>query len=431
MKKRMTALLLSACMCAGLAGCGTNTPGNNPGHTKTDSSVTSLTDNITVTSVKTDVTSFDQLKNGINEFSMNMYSALPADENIFYSPYSIASALSMLDVGAGGTTKNELENALGITDLDKWNDEMKAYLSKDWSQNTFVNTANSVWMNKGTTWAANINSDFLTPAKDYYSGEIYEADFDGQADKVVQNVNNWVSDNTNKMIPEILKEIPGGTVMMLINAVYSEGKWDTPFTEDKTFQSSFYGTDKESVVDMMHLYGEHFAYMDNGEIKGITLPYDGDNVVMKVFMPTTDDGDINKLFDKLSNEEKQKLIDSLDDASNVEIDTLQLPKFTDEQSIDGLDDILKNMGIQSAYSESADFSKIADGIAVSSVNHKAKVIVDENGTKAAAETDIMIKETAMMPSEETYNFIVDKPFVYVIEDQSTGMILFMGRVNSL
>lgn len=431
MKKRMTALLLSACMCAGLAGCGTNTPGNNPGHTKTDSSVTSLTDNITVTSVKTDVTSFDQLKNGINEFSMNMYSALPADENIFYSPYSIASALSMLDVGAGGTTKNELENALGITDLDKWNDEMKAYLSKDWSQNTFVNTANSVWMNKGTTWAANINSDFLTPAKDYYSGEIYEADFDGQADKVVQNVNNWVSDNTNKMIPEILKEIPGGTVMMLINAVYFEGKWDTPFTEDKTFQSSFYGTDKESVVDMMHLYGEHFAYMGNGEIKGITLPYDGDNVVMKVFMPTTDDGDINKLFDKLSNEEKQKLIDSLDDASNVEIDTLQLPKFTDEQSIDGLDDILKNMGIQSAYSESADFSKIADGIAVSSVNHKAKVIVDENGTKAAAETDIMIKETAMMPSEETYNFIVDKPFVYVIEDQSTGMILFMGRVNSL
>ena len=431
MKKRMTALLLSACMCAGLAGCGTNTPGNNPGHTKTDSSVTSLTDNITVTSVKTDITSFDQLKNGINEFSMNMYSALPADKNIFYSPYSIASALSMLDVGAGGTTKNELENALGITDLDEWNDEMKAYLSKDWSQNTFVNTANSVWMNKGTTWAANINSDFLTPAKDYYSGEIYEADFDGQADKVVQNVNNWVSDNTNKMIPEILKEIPGGTVMMLINAVYFEGKWYTPFTEDKTFQSSFYGTDKESVVDMMHLYGEHFAYMDNGEIKGITLPYDGDNVVMKGFMPTADDGDINELFDKLSNEEKQKLIDSLDDASNVEIDTLQLPKFTDEQSIDGLDDILKNMGIQSAYSESADFSKIADGIAVSSVNHKAKVIVDENGTKAAAETDIMIKETAMMPSEETYNFIVDKPFVYVIEDQSTGMILFMGRVNSL
>ena len=431
MRKKITALLLSACMCAGLAACGTNTPNNDPEHTKPDSSVTSLTDKISVTPVKTDITSFDQLKDGINEFSMNMYSALPADKNIFYSPYSIASALSMLDVGAGGTTKNELEKALGITNLDEWNDEMKAYLSKDWSQNTFVNTANSIWMNKGTTWAANINSDFLTPAKDYYSGEVYEADFDGQADKVVQNVNNWVSDNTNKMIPEILKDIPGGTVMMLINAVYFEGKWDTPFTEDQTFQSSFYGTDKESVVDMMHLYGEHFTYMDNGEIKGITLPYDGDNVVMKVFLPTAEDGDINKLFDKLSNEEKQKLISSLDDASNVEIDTLQLPKFTDEQRIDDLDDILKSMGIQSAYSDSADFSKIADGIAVSSVNHRAKVIVDENGTKAAAVTDIMIKETAMMPSEETYNFIVDKPFVYVIEDQSTGMILFMGRVNSL
>lgn len=209
-------------MCAGLAGCGTNTPGNNPGHTKTDSSVTSLTDNITVTSVKTDITSFDQLKNGINEFSMNMYSALPADENIFYSPYSISSALSMLDVGANGATKKELENALGITDLDEWNAEMKTYLSKDWSQNTFVNTANSVWMNKDTSWSADIEKDFLTPAKDYYSGEVYEADFNGQPDKVVQNVNNWVSTNTNKMIPEILKEIPGGTVMMLINAVYFE-----------------------------------------------------------------------------------------------------------------------------------------------------------------------------------------------------------------
>lgn len=431
MKKKLTALLLSACMCAGLAACGRHTPNNNPEHTRTDSSVTSLTGNITVTSAKTDVTSFDQLKDGINEFSMNMYSALPSDKNIFYSPYSIASALSMLDVGAGGITKEELEDTLGITNLDEWNDEMKAYLSKDWSQNTFVNTANSIWMNKDTTWSSNIEKDFLTPAKNYYSGEVYEADFVGQPDKVVQSVNNWVSTNTNKMIPEILKEVPGGTVMMLINAVYFEGKWDTPFTEDNTFQGKFYGTDKESVVDMMHLYGEHFTYIDNGEIKGITLPYDGDSIVMKVFMPTADDGDINELFDKLSNEEKQKLIDSLDDASNVEIDTLQLPKFTDEQSIDGLDDILKNMGIQSAYSDSADFSKIADGIAVSSVNHRAKVIVDENGTKAAAETDIMIKETAMMPTEETYNFVVDKPFVYVIEDQSTGMILFMGRVNSL
>ncbi len=431
MRKKLTALLLSACMCAGLAACGRHTPNNNPEHTRTDSSVTSLTGNITVTSAKTDVTSFDQLKDGINEFSMNMYSALPSDKNIFYSPYSIASALSMLDVGAGGITKEELEDTLGITNLDEWNDEMKAYLSKDWSQNTFVNTANSIWMNKDTTWSSNIEKDFLTPAKNYYSGEVYEADFVGQPDKVVQSVNNWVSTNTNKMIPEILKEVPGGTVMMLINAVYFEGKWDTPFTEDNTFQGKFYGTDKESVVDMMHLYGEHFTYIDNGEIKGITLPYDGDSIVMKVFMPTADDGDINELFDKLSNEEKQKLIDSLDDGRNVEIDALQLPKFTDEQSIDGLDDILKNMGIQSAYSDSADFSKIADGIAVSSVNHRAKVIVDENGTKAAAETDIMIKETAMMPTEETYNFVVDKPFVYVIEDQSTGMILFMGRVNSL
>ena len=136
------------------------------------------------------------------------------------------------------------------------------------------------------------------------------------------------------------------------------------------------------------------------------------------------------MFDTLSNDEKQALINSLDTADYKEIQTVQLPKFTDEQGIDGLDNILKNLGIRSAYT-SADFSRIADDIAVSSVSHRAKVIVDENGTKAAAVTDIMIAGTAAMETEETYTFIVDRPFVYVIEDQDTGMILFVGRGNDL
>ena len=246
----------------------------------------------------------------------------------------------------------------------------------------------------------------------------------------MKDVNGWVSGHTNQMIPSIVDELPPTTVMMLINAVYFEGKWQTPFVEEDTYDDTFHGTNGDATVPMMHLYGERFSYIDTGLIKGITLPYDGSSVVMKVFLPSQEGDTISALFDTLSNDEKQALINSLDTADYKEIQTVQLPKFTDEQGIDGLDNILKNLGIRSAYT-SADFSKIADDIAVSSVSHRAKVIVDENGTKAAAVTDIMIAGTAAMETEETYTFIVDRPFVYVIEDQDTGMILFVGRGNDL
>ena len=430
MNKKIISLLLSACLCTSLAGCG-NADNNGGSVTKQKFSASKeLGSDIAVGAKPAPVDSYEELKNGVNNFAFDLYDALPKNSNCFYSPYSISSALSMLDQGAGGETKTELESTLGIRDLSTWNTEMQSYLNKDWSKQTYVNTANSIWMTTGKDWATNISDDFLLPAKTYYHGEIYEADFTDQADQVVKDVNNWVNEHTNQMIPSIMNDLPAGTVMMLINAVYFEGKWQTPFTEDNTYDDTFHGTGGDSTVPMMHLYDERFSYADNGSIKGIVLPYDGDSVVMKVFLPSKEGDTITGLFDALSSDEKQALIDSLDNADSPEIETVQLPKFTDEQSINGLDDILNRLGIQSAYA-SADFSKIADDIAVSSVSHKAKVIVDENGTKAAAETDIMIKETAMMPPEGTYNFIVDQPFVYVIEDQDTGMILFMGRVNDL
>ena len=430
MNKKIISLLLGACLCTSLAGCG-NADNNGGSITKQKFSASKeLGSDIAVGAKPAPVDSYEELKNGVNNFAFDLYDALPKNSNCFYSPYSISSALSMLDQGAGSETKTELESTLGIRDLSTWNTEMQSYLNKDWSKQTYVNTANSIWMTTGKDWATNISDDFLLPAKTYYHGEIYEADFTDQADQVVKDVNNWVNEHTNQMIPSIMNDLPAGTVMMLINAVYFEGKWQTPFTEDNTYDDTFHGTGGDSTVPMMHLYDERFSYADNGSIKGIVLPYDGDSVVMKVFLPSKEGDTITDLFDALSSDEKQALIDSLDNADSPEIETVQLPKFTDEQSINGLDDILNRLGIQSAYA-SADFSKIADDIAVSSVSHRAKVIVDENGPKAAAETDILIKETAMMPQEETYNFIVDQPFVYVIEDQDTGMILFMGRVNDL
>ena len=115
----------------------------------------------------------------------------------------------MLDQGAGSDTKTELESALGIKELSDWNNEMQSYLNKEWSEQTFVNTANSIWMTNQKNWAENISDDFLLPAKTYYRGEIYEADFTNQADQVVKDVNSWVKEHTNQMIPSIsFRQIP-------------------------------------------------------------------------------------------------------------------------------------------------------------------------------------------------------------------------------
>lgn len=428
MKKRIITLLLSGCMCCSLFGCGGGDE-HSTDPVKAQSGITCLTENIQTEEMMRQIDSYDQLSSGVNTFAMNMYRMLPEDSNCFFSPYSIVSALSMLDVGAGGKTKEELEKTLGISNLEAWNYQMQSYVSRQWSDETFVTTANSIWMDNQRKWANSIEDEFLYPVKNYYGGDIYEANFGANPDDVVEGVNKWVSDNTNDMIPSILSELPSDVVMMLINAVYFEGKWSKEFDEKDTMESVFHGTNGDKDVDMMHTYDETYAYIDDGSIKGVSLPYRGENVVMKVFIPSNTDGNIGTLVGNLDNEQLMTLINSFDEAEYKKLNVLQLPKFEDELSIEGMDDLLQNMGIKSAYSD-ADLSKISEDMAVSSVNHRAKIIVDECGTKAAAVTDIMVKATAM-PVEEIYNFIVDQPFFYVIEDMNTNMILFMGRVNNL
>ena len=337
----------------------------------------------------------------------------------------------MLNVGADGETKKEIEETLGITDFEEWNKEMQAYLSKNWTDDTFVTTANSLWMAKDGIWAENMEQDFATPVKRYYKGEVYEADFASQPESVVKEINQWTSEKTEGMIEKIVSYIPEDTVLMLLNAVYFEGKWELPFDKDDTYEGTFHGKDADSTADMMRMYGERFRYMDNGSIKGISIPYEGGSVQMKIFLPSDENAYIGDLLKNLSAEEKQELLDSLDNGSYEDIARLEMPKFTDEEELEGLDGILQDMGIRSAYTDGADFSKIADDVALSTVIHKAKVIVDEQGTKAAAVTGAMVEMTELFEPEPEITFIADRPFFYVIEDAGTGMILFMGQMNNM
>lgn len=443
MKKRMFTSLLCIGMAAALAACGAepqpiegNNTGDDPernvlpvapiGTEIGETGEEEMNEERVLTGEEA-----SQLKNGMNTFAFRLYDVLPGDGNLFYSPYSLCTALSMLDVGADGETGQEIEQVLGITDPESYRKEIQAYLSKKWTDDTFVTTADSVWLKQNGLFAENMEQDFADPVKQYYKGEVYEADFEGQPDAVAKEINQWTSDKTEGMIEKLVSEIPSDTVLVLVNAVYFEGKWETPFDEEDTYDGTFHGRDKDSTVDMMRMYDSSFRYLDNGSIKGISLPYEGGSVRMKIFLPSDENAYIGDLFKKLSAEEKQELLDSLNTSPYEDIARLEMPKFTDEEELQGLDGYLQDLGIRSAYTDGADFSKIADNIALSTVIHKAKIIVDEQGTKAAAATGAMVAMTAMMEPEPEITFIADRPFLYVIEDADTGMILFMGQMNNM
>lgn len=422
MRKRFLAGLLNICMIVGLVGCGAEVPGSNSADEEirvADYTGSELQGDVSI------------LRDGINTFAYDMYDRLEGGEDLFFSPYSLCAALSLLNVGAGGDTQAELQKMLGIEDRDAWNEAIRIYLARTWSEKTYMLTANSVWLQEDKEWSENIETNFLEPAEYYYNSELYQLDFTKNPDEAVEKMNAWANKNTEGMIPEIMKELPPGMVMALMNAVYFEGKWETPFTEDDTRERTFYGTEGDKEVELMYQYGENYAYVESNGMKGIALPYKDSTIVMKVFIPLEEEGDIESLYGALSTEEKETLLDSLDTATTEEIDTLAIPKFTMEKEMEGLNEILQDMGMQSAFLETADLDRIAEDVCVSEVLHKAKIEVDEEGTTAAAVTVIAVQECAAIDMEEPTTFIADRPFVYVLQDAETGIILFMGRVNNL
>ncbi len=418
MKKRLLLIGMSICLMLQTTGCGNTVPGEMKFGGK----------EITETPARTSISDEERImKDGVNHFGLSMYDEMDGEENCFYSPYSLCSALSMLDLAAGGKTREELETMLGISDAEIWKLEMQEYLEKKWSEKTFLKTANSIWLDENKKWSDIMEGKLVAPAREFFHSEVYRADFKDAS--TIDDVNAWVSDKTEGMIPELAQKMPEGAVMILMNAVYFEGKWEKPFLEDDTYEDTFYGRSGETTVDMMHQYDEYYRYYNDGSIMALSMPYKDGSATMKVLIPAGEDY-IGDLFSDLSVEERQQLLDDIDESGREEINCIQLPKFTLEESVDDMDRILQDMGIKTAYLPNADFDIMADDVYVNTVIHKAKLIVDAEGTKAAAVTGIVANDACAMPGEPI-NFIVDKPFICVIEDADTGMILFMGQINDL
>jgi len=366
---------------------------------------------------------------GNNKFALELYGRLKNQEgNLFFSPYSISTALAMTYAGAKDETEKQIAQTLCFPDIqkDKFHNvfgKIIKNLNKQSEKGVFeLNVANALWGQRGLDFLP----EFLNTVKTDYDANLEQVDFKTQAEEVRKTINSWVENKTKDKIKELLKQgmIDSMTRLVLTNAIYFKGKWGSQFKPGQTQDSQFtlLSNDKTNVPMMSQK--RDFNYMENDNMQALEMPYENNDLSMVIFLPKKIDG-INEL-------EKQLTVENLKNwLSNLHKKEVQVffPRFkmTSEFS---LADILSQMGMKDAFSEKADFSGMTGNrdLFISAVVHKAYVDVNEEGTEAAAATGVTMKVTSVAAPMPVFR--ADHPFIFLIRDNHTGSILFLGRVSN-
>lgn len=347
-------------------------------------------------------------------------------ENVFISPLSISMALAMVLNGSEGETHNQIKETLGLAGLSD-NEINENFLSLmnylvTLDSSVSVNIANSVWYDENLE----VKQTFLDQLQESYNARGEALNFNDP--ESVNIINSWVSENTNGRIETIIDEISDEMVMFLINALYFKADWLRQFDPEDTREADFYLEDgSKTSVDMMNQSGDFATYFSE-EVQMIELPYGDSLYTMSVLMPTDFDKPIDEFVEEFVNTEK--ISQWREGLRSTGRDVMvSLPKFELEYEL-SYNDILQSMGMELPFSESeADFSGIAEQSAqnlfISDVKHKTFVAVDEEGTEAAAATSVGIGVTSAPPAIE-----VNRPFVFIIHERTSGVNLFMGKVKN-
>lgn len=374
----------------------------------------------------------------VNSFGCDTFTRLKNNnENTFISPLSIHMALSMLACGAGGETYNQLASALGISDMNEWNSAMSRYVRGSLDKDVQLHIANSVWL--GQKLKPSPDEVFVSPLKNNYNAEVFKnVPFNRDtADKA----NAWASENTDKMIPQIVDSFNEETVAMLMNAIYFDAQWTGRFDKNSTQDETFKGSKGNTTIKMMNMSRVRKKYFKNEHMKGLEMTYGSGKYAMDILLSADDYANTADVWNSLTKEQRENtILEFTKDGIFSNIKTLKFPKFELEYSVDSkLKTVLNDMGITDAFNMiNADFSKIGTGsggenIFISDIIHKTALKVDEDGTKAAAVTAIVMSAVSAVIPEPVYDidFIVDRPFILMIRDTVSGMVLFIGEVNNL
>jgi len=342
-------------------------------------------------------------------------------KNVVVSPFSVKMALSMAAQGANGKTLEEMNKVIG---LDETSNEYFRRLIEDAAKDGDItlNIANSVWLRQGLQF----NPAYMDILDSYYMAQASTLDFAEPSSK--DTINKWVSEKTNGKIEEIVDEIKPLDIAFLINAIYFNANWSTPFEQGLTSKKDFTLLDGSKVKADLMSKTAHLLYQENNEFQAVELPYgENERYVMRVYLPK-EDVKFDKFVKGIDKESLQQWGGDFGSMKGV----LELPKFKTEYS-NSMKDILISMGIKEAFnSNSADFSKMVtvegQNVYISEVMHKTYIDVNEKGTEAAAATSIEMSATSAPQPEEMFEMIVDRPFVFTIDDKESGETLFIGAI---
>ncbi len=363
----------------------------------------------------------------LNELRLSASEKGEENENIFYSPYSIFSALAMTYEGAQGQTAKEMKSLFYFPDNEILRPGFAGIYStiNDEGRNYELRTGNALWIQEDYE----LLDEYTQTVEDYYGGKSTNLDFRNQNEESRQTINTFIEEQTNDRIKNLIPEnhLPKDTMLVLTNAIYFLGNWEYEFDPEETREEGFWINPEESVeVEMMTMSPDvaRFNYTETDELQIIELPYEGGGVSMFIMLPESEIDDISH---KLNNEDVEEL---MGDMRERELSEISIPKFKLETDYN-LNNVLSSMGMPSAFSESAaDFSGITGGrdLFIDSVLHKAFIEVDEEGTEAAAATGVVMRQTSA-PSQPPPRFIANNPFVFFIRDNKTGTNLFTGVVK--
>jgi len=372
----------------------------------------------------------DGVVEGNNKFAFKLFHQVQGGTtgNQFYSPFSISTALAMVYAGARNETALQMSQTLNFPLNDKFHGEYKQLLGKlhDGADGKIkLNIANGLWAQKDFKFL----ESYFSVVKSNYAAELKNVDFKDNTEREAtrNEINTWVAKNTNDKIKNILSQgdLDVLTRLVLVNAIYFYGDWATPFKKELTKTKNFALLDgtKDTVPFMNQ--GERYNYYEDSKIQAIEIPYKDNIASMVIFLPNTTDG-IAELGKSLDYKYYQEIIESL----QITDVSLSLPKFKMDFKFE-LGSTLSQMGMPLAFSQTgADFSGMTGSrdLFISKVIHQAFVIVDEKGTEAAAAT-VVTMSLMMAPKHiEPKIFKADHPFMFLIKDNTTGSILFMGKI---
>jgi serpin B len=376
-----------------------------------------------------------QLVTGNNDFAFNLFrlagprvSSEPAgqepEKSTILSPISITYALGMLNNGAAGETLQQINKVLGFNNADEVNAFCKKMLTEalHLDKLTKVQIANNIYVNKDYT----LNPVFVEKANDFYDAQPETRDFaDGKTRDVI---NQWASDHTEKMIEEVLSEdeFKPNAVSYLLNAIYFKGTWEVQFKKEETKEEAFKSTGKN--VPMMHME-QQFLYADKGDYEALKLPYGNGAYSMTILLPK-DGKSTYDIAQGLTAESWKSMWKSGVPSGGATVD-VKLPRFETNTDLD-LVKIMSRLGMPKAFTVSAEFPDFCNTPTfIGLMKQVARIKVSEEGTEAAAVTVIGMKNS-VTPSEPIHvNFHADHPFIYIISEQSTGAIFFIGHYTGL